>query len=214
MIKISTKVNPEFVLFFKAHERLAMVFGCNIHIYHSKTGDLIKILFQHEGNIKAINENGQNLMSLDEKGLLCLWNSDTLDLIVSKNFPERVLRATIASNLEFLYYTREKEKVILRVSTYNFNNEWEYFEENLQRPKSLNTRKYRLRISQNDNFLIEYGEKNVFVYSTQNQNFLNRIKHNTDITSLEIHPLNDAIIVGDRVGKITYYYGAFVPGVS
>jgi hypothetical protein len=68
MIKISTKVNRELLLFFRNLDRVVLVFGHNIHIYNTVTGEIIRILFQHKANLKAINENGQYLMSIDESG--------------------------------------------------------------------------------------------------------------------------------------------------
>jgi WD40 repeat protein len=209
MIKISSKPSRHNLLFFKNHERVAITYGNNIHVYNTNSGDLIKILFHHQSNIRTIAENGQNILILDEEGLLSSWNSENLDMIASKVFPNDVTTATIASNFEWIYYTREKDRTIVRTHISNFGVDWEYSEELIERPKSIVAKRYRLRLSRDDRFLIEHGERNIFVYNTENLNLVNRIRHSQDITCVEVHPNLDSLIVGDKLGKITHYYGAF-----
>lgn len=209
MLKISTKINSEFLVFFKSLDRLALVFGSNIHIYSTENGSLLKILFNQSGRIKAIAENGAFLLALDSQGTLSLWNSDNLEMITTKTLGYEVITASISPNFESLFYSRPKENNIHKVSILDLNDNWEYNEELIQRPKHVNQRNYRMAISQNNQYLVEYGEKNVYIYYSQRNTFLKKIRHLCDITCLEISPKNDNIIIGDKLGKISYYYNAF-----
>ena len=65
---------------------------------------------------------------------------------------------------------------------------------------------YRLKLSKDDNYVVEYGEKFVNVYGAQNRDFVNNFRHPCQITCLEIQGNNEFIAVGDKIGKTTIYY--------
>jgi WD40 repeat protein len=131
--------------------------------------------------------------------------------MISKAFPNQIINAVISRNLETVYYTRPKEQNLIKTSLLDFHEGWEYIEEPIERAKALNPRKYHLKISQNERYLVEYGEKNIYVYSSQNKVLLKKVKHLCEITCLDIHPKNESIIIGDKIGKIGFYYNVFNP---
>ena len=214
MIKISSKVNPNFLVYFKTQPRLALAFAQNIHIYNSETGDLIKILFQHKNHIKLLHEDGNNLIALDKKGILTVWNSENLNLIAEKQFPREVSYACIASNSDTLYYMSMKEASTFKVPLFGLSPMWDYSEEIFPKPQASEAVVYKLMMTPNNRFVLEYGDHDIFIYSAENQTLINRIKHEASITALEIHPQNESIIVGDKNGRIHFYYGAFLPKVN
>ena len=81
MQKISIKANPNIIFYFQDQERLALAFGSNLHVYNSKTSEIIQILFSHKSDILDIQENAQTLYTIDKSGELCIWKSETLTLI-------------------------------------------------------------------------------------------------------------------------------------
>ena len=213
MIKICTKVNPNFIVFFKAQFRLAMVFGQNIHIYNSESGDLIKILFQHKNDIKLLHEDGNNFFALDEGGVLTVWSSEHLYLTHEKQFPRKVTSSCITSNSEFIYYSSLREQTLFKVSVVGINTIWDYSEEVFPRVQISDSNQTRLTITQNNRFILEYGDHSVLIYDTESQTLVSTVKHMTNITALEVHPLNESVIIGDRNGRIHFYHGVFTSNV-
>jgi len=211
MIKISSKVSPNGLVYFKTQPRLALIFTQNIHIYNSETGDLIKILFHHKNALKLLHEDGNNLLALDKKGVLTIWNSENLNLISEKQFPREVSNACITSNSESLYYFNVKESCTFKVPLYGLSPMWDYSEEIFPKPKASEAIVYKLMMSPSNRFVLEYGDHDIYVYNTENQALINTIKHEAKITALEIHPQNESIIVGDVNGRIHFFYGAFTP---
>jgi len=211
MIKICSKVNHDYLVFFKTQPRLALVFGQNIHIYNSETGDLIKIIFHHKSSIKLLHEDGNNMIALDKKGVLSVWNSENLSLVSQNQFPREVAKACITSNSESIYYLNTKESGIFRVPLLSNTANWVYSEEIIQQAAS---KAFKIMLTPNNRFLVNYGEHEIFIYDTESQSLINKLKHMTNITALDIHPQNESIIVGDKNGRIYFYYGVFIPHVN
>ena len=212
--KIFANFNPNFIVFLQNQQRIAVVCGNNIHVYNYETGDLIQILNSHSAEIKLLSIYEQkSILSLDSQGQLYIWDIDNFSVQIQKDLQRKVAKACLSKNIEYLYLASSPSNNIIKFEMATMELENPVFEEiPFKGKKAKAGSKFGLSITDNGKFLVDFNGKTITIYDSDTRMMVNKFQHICEIVSLELQNTNEYIIIGDVVGKITFYYHPYIKG--